>query len=171
MAAGGPTAAGGGVTARGGGEPAAVGIAAARGAQAQAQALPIPPPDVQATTLGVQVRDPVGARAQAQAPTGNVGPPVQLPAGQSTQNPDNVNVLDVMNQSMTAQLRKIVNLSRSLMHSPSQCKMEKLSGAISAHLEQIKIMKSAGFNTTDLEKRIKKLKGKMGELINGMFDL
>ena len=77
MAAGGPTAAGGGVTARGGGEPAAVGIAAARGAQAQAQALPIPPPDVQATTLGVQVRDPVGTRAQAQAPTGNVGPPVQ----------------------------------------------------------------------------------------------
>ncbi len=82
---------------------------------------------------GTRARDPTAAHQQSYIATGNVGESVVEKSGIRTRNPDQVDILHLMNQQIMQGISHLNNLAPSAV---DKCRIQ-LKGAISRGLSQM----------------------------------
>ena len=110
-------------------------------------------------------------RQQANIAAGNVGNPIVYPEGTRTRNPDQVDVLDLMNRQMMQGVDSLANLAGSLQPSPDERRRVQLEGALSSCLERMQQMTTNGLDTTSITARIARLQQSLDDHIDTMFGL
>ncbi len=116
---------------------------------------------------GTHARDPTAARQQSYIAAGNVGEPVAKKAGTRTRNPDQVDVLHLMNQQIMQGISHLNNLAPS---AADQHRIQ-LEGAISSALNQMAQYTVMGMSTVAIAHWIKLLDNELNTHMDSMFSL
>ncbi len=92
---------------------------------------------------------------------------VVFPAGTCTKNPDQVNVLHLMNQQMA---QEMAHLS-SMVPSQDEHRMAQLKGAIASALQHMPQYKALGMDTSAMSCGIAAHENELNGLMDSMFKL
>ncbi len=122
-------------------------------------------------TAGVNLRirssDDTLSCQQSFTAAGSVGDRAVFPAGTRTRNPDQVDVLNLMNQQMA---QGMAHLS-GMVPSKDECCMAQLEGAITSALQHMAQYKALGMDTSAMSCRIAALENEPNALMDSMFKL
>jgi hypothetical protein len=122
-------------------------------------------------TAGVNLRiclpDDTLSRQQSFAAAGGVGDRVVFPAGIRTRNPNQVDVLNLMNQQMA---QGMAHLSSMVPSKDERC-MAQLKGAITSALQHMAQYKALGMDASVMSRHIAVLENKLNALMDSMFKL
>ena len=119
--------------------------------------------------LGIRLTNATTSRQRSLIAAGGIGDRVVFPVGTHTRNPDQVDVLHLMNQQM-AQAR-IAHLS-SMMPSQDERRMaHQLESAIVSALQHMAQYKAVGMDTSAMSCRITALENELNGKIDSMFKL
>jgi hypothetical protein len=116
---------------------------------------------------GTRARDPTAAHQQSHIATGNVGEPVVEKAGTCTRNPNQVDVLHLMNQQI---MQGISHLNKLAPSAADQCRIQ-LEGVISSALNQMAQYTAMEMSTVSIAHRIKLLENELNTHMDNMFSL
>jgi hypothetical protein len=116
---------------------------------------------------GTHARDPTAACQQSYIAAGNIGETVVKKAGTRTRNPDQVDVLHLMNQQIMQGISHLNNLAPS---AADQCRIQ-LEGAISSALNQMAQYTAMGMSTVAIAHWIEMLENKLNTHMDSMFSL
>ncbi len=119
------------------------------------------------TNCGTRARDSTVARQQSNIATGNAGEPVVEKAGTHTRNPDQVDVLHLMNQQIMQGITHLNNLAPS---AADQHRIQ-LQGAISSALNQMALYAMIGMSTVAIAHWIELLENELITHMDSMFSL
>jgi len=117
--------------------------------------------------LGIRSTDFATSRQQSFIAAGSVGERVVYPAGTRSRNPDQVDVLHLMNQQMN---QGIAHLN-SMMPSQDDRQMAQLEGAILSALSRMAQYTSLGLDTSAMSLRVSVLEKELNALLDSMFKL
>ncbi len=117
--------------------------------------------------LGICLSDDTLSRQQSFTAAGGVGDRVIFPAGTCTRNPNQINVLNLMNQQ-TAQ--GMAHLSSMVPSKDERC-MAQLKGSITSALQRMAQYKALGMDTSAMSCHIAVLENELNTLMNSMFKL
>ena len=117
--------------------------------------------------LGIRLTNATTSRQQSLIAAGGIGDRVVFPVGTRTRNPDQVDVLHLMNQQMT---QGIAHLS-SMMPSQDEHRMAQLESAIASALQHMAQYKALGMDTSAMSRRITALENKLNGQMDAMFKL
>jgi hypothetical protein len=116
---------------------------------------------------GTCARDPTAAHQQSHIAAENVGEPVVEKAGTHTRNPNQVDVLHLMNQQIMQGISHLNNLAPSA----ADQRRIQLEGAISSALNQMAQYTAMGMSTVAIAHRIKLLENKLNTHMDNMFSV
>ena len=117
--------------------------------------------------LGIRSTNATTSRQQSLVAAGGIGDRVVFPGGTRTRNPDQVDVLHLMNQQMT---QGIAHLS-SMMPSQDKRHMVQLESAIASALQHMAQYKALGMDTSAMSRRITALENELNGQMDAMFKL
>jgi hypothetical protein len=117
--------------------------------------------------LGTHARDPIATRQQSNIAAGNVGGPMVKKAGTRTRNPDQVDVLHLMNQQIMQGITHLNNLAPSA----AEQRRIQLKEAISSALNRMAWYTTMGMSTVAIAHWIKLLENKLNTHMDSMFSL
>ena len=117
--------------------------------------------------LGIRSTNATTSRQQSLVAAGGIGDRVVFPVGTRTRNPDQVDVLHLMNQQMT---QGMAHLS-SMMPSQDERRMAQLESAIASALQRMAQYKALGMDTSAMSRRITALENKLNGQMDAMFKL
>ena len=150
-------------------------------AVARADGSVVPPPAVARTAFQVAASLPtnLGRRSTTAAghcnqvahAAGNIGTPVRFLAGTRTRNPDQVDVIDQMNQQMRNGMEQLRALSEGLQPTDAERRRDMLQDAIKSSLDRMTQMTANGIDTSSLRNRIETLQGKLDEHLDTMLGI
>ena len=107
------------------------------------------------------------SRLQSNIAAGNVGNSVTVPSGTRTRQPDQVDVLRLMNEQM---MQGIANLN-NMVPSAAEQRRVQLEGAISSALSRMAQYSAMGMNTDSISRRIEVLENELNAHMDSMFSL
>ena len=117
--------------------------------------------------LGIRSTNATTSRQQTLVAAGGTGDSVVFPVGTRTRNPDQVDVLHLMNQQMT---QGMAHLS-SMMPSQDERRMAQLESAIASALQRMAQYKALGMDTSAISRRITALENELNGQMDAMFKL
>jgi len=117
--------------------------------------------------LGQRASDAATSRLQSNIAAGNVGNSVTVPSGTRTRQPDQVDVLRLMNEQM---MQGIANLN-NMVPSAAERRRVQLEGAISSALSRMAQYSAMGMNTDSISRRIEVLENELNAHMDSMFSL
>ena len=117
--------------------------------------------------LGIRSTNATTSRQQSLFAAGGIGDRVVFPVGTRTRNPDQVDVLHLMNQQMT---QGMAHLS-SMMPSQDERRMAQLERAIASALQRMEQYKALGMDTSAMSRRITALENELNGQMDAMFKL
>ncbi len=117
--------------------------------------------------LGIHLTNATTSRQQSLIAAGGVGDSVVFPVGTRTRNPDQVDVLHLINQQMA---QGMAHLS-SMMPSQDECRMAQLERAIVSALQRMEQYKALGMDTSAMSRRIIALENELNGQMDAMFKL
>ena len=117
--------------------------------------------------LGIRSTNATNSRQQSLIAAGGIGDRVVFPVGTRTRNPDQVDVLHLMNQQMT---QGMAHLS-SMMPSQGERRMAQLESAIASALQRMAQYKALGMDTSAMSRRITALENELNGQMDAMFKL
>ena len=91
-------------------------------------------------------------------------------AGYRTRQPDNIDVLGCMDNSILAGVQSLAGVAASLAPDPADKKRASLESAIASQFEQIRSMEALGMDTTSIKTRVQAMQDKLNEIVNNMFN-
>ena len=117
--------------------------------------------------LGIRSTNATTSRQQSLIAAGGIGDRVVFPVGTRTRNPDQVDVLHLMNQQMA---QGMAHLS-SMMPSQDERRMAQLESAIVSALQRMAQYKALGMDTSVMSHRITALENELYGQMDSMFNL
>ena len=117
--------------------------------------------------LGIRSTNATTSRQQSLIAAGGIGDRVVFPVGTRTRNPDQVDVLHLMNQQM---VQGMAHLS-SMMPSQDERRMAQLESAIVSALQRMAQYKALGMDTSVMSRRITALENELNGKMDFMFNL
>jgi hypothetical protein len=116
---------------------------------------------------GTRARDPTAVHQQSHIAAGNVGEPVVKKAGTHTRNPNQVDVLHLMNQQIMQGISHLNNLAPSA----ADQRRIQLEGAISSALNQMAQYTVMEMSTVAIAHWIELLENKLNTHMDNMFSV
>ncbi len=116
---------------------------------------------------GQQATDAATSHQQSNIAAGNIGDRVTIPSGTRTRQPDQVDVLRLMNKQMMQGIASLNNLAPNAADRPRI----QLEGAISSAFSKITQYTAMGMNTDGISRRIELLKKELNAHMDSMFSL
>ena len=117
--------------------------------------------------IGIRSSNATTSRQQSLIAAGGVGDHVVFPVGTRTRNPDQVDVLHLMNQQMA---QGMAHLS-SMMPSQDERRLAQLESAIASALQRMAQYKALGMDTSAMSRRITALENELNGQMDSMFKL
>jgi len=117
--------------------------------------------------IGIRSTNATTSRQQSLIAAGGVGDRVVFPVGTRTRNPDQVDVLHLMNQQMA---QGMAHLS-SMMPSQDERRLAQLESAIASALQRMAQYKALGMDTSAMSRRITALENELNGQMDSMFKL
>jgi hypothetical protein len=117
--------------------------------------------------IGIRSTDAATSRQQTLISAGSIGERVVFPAGTRSRNPDQVDVLHLMNQQM---IQGITHLN-SMVPTQNERRMAQLKGAIAGALQRMAQYNALGMDTSAMSHCVTALENKLHGMLNSMFSL
>ena len=127
----------------------------------------VPQNDFPPANLGQRARNDVASRQQSNLAAGNVGDRVVFPAGTRTRNPDQVDVLRLMNEQIMQGITSLSNLAPSA----ADQRRVQLESTLSSAMTRMAQYTATGRSTDVISRRIERLETELDAHTDAMFSL
>ena len=118
--------------------------------------------------LGIHLTNATTSRQQSLIAAGGIGDRVVFPVGTRTRNPDQVDVLHLINQQMA---QGMAHLSSMMPSQDERCIMVQLKSVIASALQCMTQYKALGIDTSAMSRCITALENKLNGQMDSMFKL